>query len=327
MSDTIQSGMVSIIVASYNHAQYLEERMNSLVSQTYQNIEILVIDDCSTDNSVEILRGYEKHPKVRLIVREENGGWVAVSNQGVDISLGQYILFANCDDSCEIEMVEALVDGIKDKAGIGISYCRSSLIDSVGRVLGNDFLGREKLFQDKCTGNVVISKHEMARFLLDSCVIPNLSAALIDKKRFIFSGGLKEEYKVCSDWDLFFRIIQNSDVFYVAKELNKFRQHKKTIRSSVKQKIIYQEIVKLLFTWVDIINLTRLEYIKYKFHTMYLVAIYFSEIPKSTINIPALIKYIFLIKPSAILYLFFAFIYRIFEIIIKIPKKIIKLLK
>ena len=79
------SGLVSVIVASYNHREYLKERMDSLINQTYQNLEILVIDDCSTDGSLEVLRGYESHPKVKLIIREINGGWVNVSNQGVDI--------------------------------------------------------------------------------------------------------------------------------------------------------------------------------------------------------------------------------------------------
>ena len=94
-------GLVSIVVASYNHAEFLEQRMTSLINQTYQNIEILVIEDCSPDNSLEVLRKYESHPKVKLIVREKNGGWVAVSNQGIDLSSGEFVLFANCDDDCD----------------------------------------------------------------------------------------------------------------------------------------------------------------------------------------------------------------------------------
>ena len=87
-------GLVSLVVASYNHARYLPRRMESLIAQTYPDLEILVIDDCSPDNSVEVLRRYADHPRVQLIEREQNGGWVAVSNQGLALARGELVLFA-----------------------------------------------------------------------------------------------------------------------------------------------------------------------------------------------------------------------------------------
>ena len=107
-------GLVSVIVASYNHERFLQRRMDSLIAQTYQPLEILVIDDCSPDHSVDVLRRYEAHLKVRLIIRETNGGWAAVSNQGVDLTSGEFVLFANCDDDCDPRMIERLV-AVSDK--------------------------------------------------------------------------------------------------------------------------------------------------------------------------------------------------------------------
>jgi glycosyltransferase involved in cell wall biosynthesis len=251
MSTSTNHGLVSVIVASYNHAEYLEERMESLINQTYQNIEILVIDDCSRDRSVEVLRKYETHPKVNLIVREENGGWVAVSNLGVEISKGEFILFANCDDSCEPEMLEKLVESMHDNHTAGVAYCRSEMIDEDGNLLGDDFLGREDRFKSKCFHDVLITKKEMTFFLLHSCVIPNLSAALIRKDCYLDSGGMTNFYKVCADWDLFFRIAKKFDVAYLAKPLNKFRQHKTTIRSSTKNRDMYAEFFKLLLSQLN----------------------------------------------------------------------------
>ena len=154
MNGLTRSGLVSVIVASYNHAEYLQERMESLINQTYQNIEIIVIDDCSTDASTKILRKYENHPKVKLIIRKKNAGWVAVSNQGVKASKGEFIIFANCDDSCESEMIETLVKSMMNNQTAGISYCRSKMIDNDGKLRivpkekVKEFIGRSPDYSD-----------------------------------------------------------------------------------------------------------------------------------------------------------------------------------
>lgn len=239
-------GLVSVIVASYNHARFLPRRMESLLQQTYDNLEILVIDDCSTDNSLEVLRRYEQHPKVRLVVREQNGGWVTVSNQGIDTSSGEFVIFANCDDDCDPRMIERLVTGLNDHQTAGICFCRSLLIDERDAVLMDDYAGREPAFRERCANDTLISGNEMTHFLLGSCVIPNLSAALFRRSVFARSGQLSADYRVVCDWDLFFRVVEFYDVFYVAEALNRFRQHDTTIRSSTKERVIYEEILRLL---------------------------------------------------------------------------------
>lgn len=263
-------GLVSVIVASYNHAKFLEQRMDSLICQTYQDIEIIVIDDCSHDNSLEVLRKYESHPKVKLIIRDKNGGWVAVSNQGAEMSVGEFVIFANCDDACDPRMIERLVDAMHANPSAGISYCRSLMIDEDNKLLGDDFLGREKAFRTKCYHDVLLTQKEMSRFLLHSCVIPNLSAALFRRECYISAGGLTSAYRVCSDWDLFFRVVVRYDVAYIAEPLNEFRQHKTTIRSSTKERILYEEIIRLLLGQIELLNLTTTERIKYRLHVMYL---------------------------------------------------------
>ena len=118
-------GLVSIVVASYNHARFLDRRMQSLLAQTYAPIEIIVIDDRSPDDSVAVLRKYASHNNVTLLVREQNGGWVTVSNQGVSLARGEFVLFANCDDACEPTMIARLIEGMRAAPGAGISFCRS----------------------------------------------------------------------------------------------------------------------------------------------------------------------------------------------------------
>jgi glycosyltransferase involved in cell wall biosynthesis len=272
MSHILNPGLVSIVVASYNHARFLEQRIESLINQTYQNIEILVIDDCSPDNSVEILRRYESHPKVKLIIREKNGGWITVSNQGIEISSGEYVIFANCDDDCDPQMIERLVESISCNPTAGIAFCRSLMVDESDRVLGDDFEIRERSFRSMCATDTFIHRNAMTRFLLYSCVIPNLSAALIRRDCFDVAGLLSSKYKACSDWDLFFRIAENFDFSYVATPLNKFRQHSQTIRSATKGRIEYDEFFSVLLGEIPRSGLSLKERIRFRNHVMYLWA-------------------------------------------------------
>lgn len=325
MSDAVKPGLVSVIVASYNHAEFLEQRMDSLINQTYQDIEILVIDDCSPDNSVEILRGYESHPKVRLIIRKQNGGWVTVSNQGVEMSAGEFVIFANCDDSCDPRMIERLVEGMRANPTAGITYCRSLMIDEGGKQLGDDFLIREKAFRVKCYNDALITKNEMSRFLLHSCVIPNLSAALFRRECYTSAGGLTSDYRVCSDWDLFFKVVVRYDVAYIAAPLNKFRQHKTTIRSSTKDRIIYEEFIRLLLGQIKRLDLTLMERVRFRTRVMYLWAIHllppsFGGVSDFYYHLRCVISH----DSVALIFLLPAILFRFVTLLIKLPSRLIK---
>jgi glycosyltransferase involved in cell wall biosynthesis len=278
MMNDIQKGMVSVIVASYNHARYLPRRMESLLSQTYANIEVIVIDDCSPDNSRSILRSYNYDHRVKLIERERNGGWVIVSNQGLSLAKGEYILFANCDDYCDNKMVEALVNGMKISDSIGVSFCRSQMVNGDDDVVGDDFVVRERSFRNRCKTDTLISASEMYRFFFHSCVIPNLSAALFRKECFSKVGTLSDSYKACCDWDLFFKIFASFDAYYVASPYNSFRQHNKTIRSSLKGRIEYEEFFRLLLSQINERNsLSLYERTKFRIHVMKLWCLHLSN--------------------------------------------------
>lgn len=327
MTSAVRCGLVSLVVASYNHAEFLARRMDSLVEQTYQDIEILVIDDCSPDNSVEILRRYEAHPKVRLVVREKNAGWVAVSNQGVDMSSGEFVLFANCDDDCDPRMVERLVYALQRNPSAGIAFCRSLMVDEDDRVFGDDFAIREPAFKQRCTGDVLLSRVEASRFLLHSCVIPNLSAALFRRECFSEVGYLSSDYRVCCDWDLFFRIAARYDIAYVAESLNRFRQHTATIRSVTKDRVVYEEYFRLLLGQIRTLDLSYVERMRYRTHVMYLWAVHLLLPSMNGIsNLPYHLGRIFRLDPLALLFVIPGSLLRISELVLKAPRKMLSLL-
>jgi len=274
-----QKSLVSVIVASYNHAEYLSQRMNGLLAQSYKNMEIIVIDDKSSDNSLEVLSKYHSEPTVKIIAREQNSGWINVSNYGAEIASGEYIIFANCDDDCDPLMIERLVEGLEEKSSAGVAYCRSILIDPENNVLGDDFEGRETAFKQKCSSDTLISGKEMGKFLLDSCVIPNLSAVLIRKDCFSFVGGLTKNYLVCGDWEFFFKIAEQFDFFYIIEPLNKFRQHGTTIRSQTKGRIVLDEYFRLLSGEIKKIDLNFFEKVYYRVHLLKMWSLHFFRNP------------------------------------------------
>ncbi len=280
MTVTSKPGWVTAVVASYNHAEFLVQRMESLIAQTYRDLEILVIDDCSTDQSVEVLRKYQSHPKVTLVVREQNGGWVAVSNQGVEMAKGEFVLFANCDDDCDPSMIQRLVAAMRAHPTAGMAFCRSMLVDERDNPLGDDFTVREPSFRARCSTDTLLSGAETSRFLLHSCVIPNLSAALFRRECFASVGNLSSSYRVCCDWDLFFRITARYDVAYVAEPLNRFRQHSSTIRSVTKERIVYEEYFRLLLGQIHVLDLTWAERSRYRLHVMYLWSVHLLSLSK-----------------------------------------------
>ena len=105
-----ESPLVSIIVPVYNVALYLDECLNSIKMQTYQNLEIIVVEDCSTDHSIQVLQPYLKDRRIKLIKNVKNLGLSATRNKGIDLATGVYIMFVDSDDIIDLSLVKTCVD-------------------------------------------------------------------------------------------------------------------------------------------------------------------------------------------------------------------------
>ena len=111
---------VSVIVPVYNVEQYLEECVQSILSQTYQNIEIVLVDDGSTDSSPEILEEYrKKYPELIQVVHTDNQGLGAASNNGVAAARGEYIAFLDSDDYLSANAVKEM----REACSLGDDIC------------------------------------------------------------------------------------------------------------------------------------------------------------------------------------------------------------
>lgn len=116
--------LVSVIVPCYNVEKYLVECVNSIVNQTYENLEIILLNDCSTDHTLDVMRELEKlDDRIQIVDLKQNQGLSAVRNIGFDLSNGKYISFVDSDDMISKNFYEMLVGTIESDDTIDIVAC------------------------------------------------------------------------------------------------------------------------------------------------------------------------------------------------------------
>ena len=105
---------VSVIIPIYNVEQYLAQCLDSVINQTYKNLEIICVNDCSPDNSAKILQEYAlKDNRIKIVNREKNGGLSAARNSGLDVATGEYVYFIDSDDWIDLDYIEKMVEAIE----------------------------------------------------------------------------------------------------------------------------------------------------------------------------------------------------------------------
>jgi glycosyltransferase involved in cell wall biosynthesis len=225
---------VSIVLPSYNYARYMDERIQSLLNQTYGDFELIIVDDASTDNSIEVIKKYEENPKVKTKFFSQNSGlpykrW----NDGAEMACGEYILFAGAGDACAPTMLEKLVEKLEANPNVGIAYCQSMQMDSESKLVRSMKKYTDTLDKQRWSKDYVDKGTNECRYLAIKNTIPNASAAMMRRQIFNELGGFDETLKLVADWMLWSKILTVADVAFVAEPLNHFRCHSGTVRSKM----------------------------------------------------------------------------------------------
>lgn len=272
---------VSIIVPNYNHALFLKKRLDSIFNQTFQDFEVILLDDASTDASKDILSTYKNHPKVsHLIFNAINSGspfkqW----EKGIKLAKGDFIWIAESDDYCELNFLEAMLN--KCDANVGICYAQSIDVDENNTPLMHR-LDYTRKFEPNIWEESFSRSGKMfvQNYLLVKNVIPNASAVVFNKHLVtpeLFKKTLTE-MKMCGDWFFWMRLLPKTSIAFVSKELNYFRNHAKVSRlhnssTKKKQRLLEEGIIrKYTFLNYGILNEveTILMYKKwYSLHTKF----------------------------------------------------------
>lgn len=226
--------LISVIVPNYMHEKYLRRRLFSIVQQTYQRIEIILLDDASLDNSKELLKEFAStcEKVTKLDVNIVNSGlpiqqWI----KGISLARGDYIWIAESDDEADPGFLSTMLKLFDKHPTIGMAYCDSEVIDENSQVISQyDYTSPryadKALWTDDFFEN---GTNFVINFMTHRNVIPNVSAVLF-KSEVLRANLLPSSVKFCADWILYTKILRSCDIAFSGIAMNKFRKHIQTTR-------------------------------------------------------------------------------------------------
>ena len=200
---------VSVIIPVFNGAKYLAEALQSVFAQTWQDYEVIVVDDGSTDDSMEICKQF---PDVRIIHHQENRGQSAARNTGVRHAKGEYIAFLDQDDRWYPEKLARQVPILEKGPTYGMVYSNADQIDENGRIVIRNVLDILSVQPKKSIMDCLGS---------DMFILPG--TVLIRKSVFEQVGGFDERLSGYEDDDLFSRVFQTTRIYYIRDSLLQWR--------------------------------------------------------------------------------------------------------
>ncbi|MEJ8591156.1 glycosyltransferase [Riemerella anatipestifer] len=193
---------VSIIIPCFNAEATIKETIESVLKQSYKSIEIVIVDDGSTDNTFELIRAYQND--FIKIFSQQNAGPSASRNYGASQARGKYLCFIDSDDKIYPEFIETCMDAYSENPKLEIVYTDA------------------EFFEGK-SGKWNLSEFSLKQFLVDNC-IPIYP--IIKKDTFLSLGGFDSHLKYTEDWELWIRIVkQGGGVKKINKILYQYRKH------------------------------------------------------------------------------------------------------
>lgn len=203
--------LVSIVIPVYNGSNYLNQAINSALAQTYPNIEVIVVNDGSTDNNKTAAVAKAYGQRIRYF-EKENGGVASALNFGITQMRGEYFSWLSHDDMYTPEKISMQMESIREN-GQGVVSCNVLVVGPDGTIMKKNVLASRKKVSIKC-------------FLaLDSETGLNGCSLLIPKEAFQLCGNFKENLECTQDYDLWFRIADKFRFFFVEKFGVLSRQH------------------------------------------------------------------------------------------------------
>jgi len=229
---------VSVIVPNYNHSRYLKQRIDSIIDQTYQDFELILLDDLSSDNSRDIIEQYRHHPKVSTIVFNSvnSGSPFKQWEKGINLANGKYVWIAESDDYVDQSFLKSLIDITEENPAVGLAFCGSNAVDENGKLISEAKweIAVNKGYYYSADGYDICVKYLFSRPL-----IPNASSAVFNRENFLHVNASFKDYKVCGDWQFWVDISLGGEVAYLPQQLNFFRQSDTSV-SRVKTKDNYK---------------------------------------------------------------------------------------
>ena len=207
---------ITVIIPSFNHERFLKDAVNSVLSQTFSEIEVVIVDDCSSDNSRDVILGI-KDPRVRHIFLPENTGGCNVLNLGIKSANSDLVAICNSDDEWQPDKLEKQEKIIRNSE-IAAVFSAVSIIDSTGKPLVSEDLKSFDVFNQPNR-----SKGQWLKHLIEfgNCLChPSI---LIRKRAYDVCGNYNDFYRQLPDYDMWLRLIQEFNIYVHSEPLVNFR--------------------------------------------------------------------------------------------------------
>jgi glycosyltransferase involved in cell wall biosynthesis len=248
MNGNLESPLVSVVIPSYNHKRFLQKCLDSVAAQTYKNIEVVIVDDCSADGSTSEIERLIQNVSWKLRFPQKtqfhsfakNQGAHAALNYGITKANGDIIALLNSDDMYHPERIKCIVDAMQNKKSEFV-FSWVEYVDESDRTVTNShpvahrYFGTQKL----------ISQYPSVGF---ACLISNVS---ISTGNFAFTKALFNRvgeftnYRYCHDWDFLLRSILHTEPLFLEQDLYYYRFHGKNTFETL-ESIAEEESTKIL---------------------------------------------------------------------------------
>jgi glycosyltransferase involved in cell wall biosynthesis len=193
--------LVSIITATYNMARFLPATIESCLGQTYLNIQYIIVNDGSNDDTKDVIKPYERDPRL-MVIDQENTGQSSARNKGLAAAKGKYVCFLDGDDVWDPNKVQAQVSAFEMlPLSVGVIHTREHLIDETGTVI-------ESHPPRQCKSGSITAELFINNFV-------GFSTAMIRRPCIEKIGGFDESQERSDDFDLWLRLSTESEFLYL----------------------------------------------------------------------------------------------------------------
>ncbi len=203
-----ESPVVSVAVTVYNRERYLPDCLESVLASTWRNFEVVLVDDCSSDNSFEVARRFASNdPRIRISRNEHNLGDYRNRMRAAELARGRYLKYVDSDDLIYSHSLEIMVEAMETNRDAALGLCHSLPED-----------------ESPYPWKLEPASSWRKEFLGDGCFGSGPSGAIIDRERFIEIGGFRE-WGVLSDADLWYRMSAKWPIMLLPPGLVWWRRH------------------------------------------------------------------------------------------------------
>lgn len=243
---------ISVVIPNYNYENFLLPRIYSILNQMEKIHELIILDDCSKDNSRklidEIVEKIAPYIKVQKVYNEENSGCAFKQwKKGFELATGDYVWIAEADDCCDKTLLKNIVKPIKQDKNIYISYADTAFINAWDKIILPTIkpeidIRKTNHWESDFVDNGL---EEIKNYTFLNCIIANVSSCIIKRDNYddIFEKII--EYKQAGDWLFYVSVMKKGDIAFCNKPLNYYRLHGNNVTSVTKKQKHFDEIVRI----------------------------------------------------------------------------------